>query len=100
MIGHQVHPKLQPRRTPSWPHIGQEIQCDISMIRQDDTAEGKATTPMTKIRVDPKTGQWKQVPPSYAGMYVFFTNEPEVIHTAFRITSIIPSRTGCYAELL
>lgn len=82
------------------PYIGMEIACDISLIRQDETANGVATTPMTKVRFDFETHEWKQVRPSEAGMYVFFTNEPEVIHKSFRITSIIPSRTGCYAELL
>lgn len=104
MMAHQTlrHPRTT-RKTypaPTYPVVGQEIECDVAMIRQDDTASGSATTPMTKIRFDSKTGKWIQVGPQEAGMYVFFTNEPEVLHKSFRVTSIIPSRTGCYAELL
>ena len=84
----------------STPCIGMEIDCDIALIRQDETANGVSTTPMTKIRFDFEAVEWKQVRPGEAGMYVFFTNEPEVIHKSFRITSVIPSQTGCYAELL
>lgn len=88
------------RQVSSYPYVGQEIDCDISMIRQDETANGVSTTPMTKIRFDPDAAAWKQVRPSEAGMFVFFENEPEVIYKSFRITRLIPSRTGCYAELL
>lgn len=92
--------KEYPNMSANHPYLGQEIDCDISWIRQDETADGVATTPMTKIRFDPETAKWKQVRPSEAGMYVFFINEPEVIHKSFLIKSIIPSHTGCYAELL
>lgn len=84
----------------SSPFVGQEIECDVSLIRQDNTENGVATTPMTKIRFDTEVMQWKQVRPTEAGMYVFFNNEPTVLHKSFRITSIIPSQTGCYADLL
>lgn len=81
------------------PDIGTVIACDLALIRQDDTQEGTSTTPMTKIRMD-ESGNWSQVSPREAGLYVFFLTEPDVLHTKFEVVSVIPSNTGCYAKLL
>lgn len=55
-------------------------------------------TPVTKIRfID---GKWQQIDIDEAGMRVFFTNKPELHHERCIITQIIPSRSGCYAELM
>jgi hypothetical protein len=80
------------------PEIGQLIDCNMAYIRQDEAQPGRASTAMTKIRFI--AGEWKQVPQNQAGMYVFFNNEPEVMHSQFRVTSVIPSRAGCYADLI
>jgi len=92
------HVKKFRKNRASIPNVGDLIECDVALIRQDEPTEGRASTPMGKIRyID---GCWQQVRPNEAGMYVFFNQEPTVLHTHFKITCIIPSKVGCYADLL
>lgn len=83
------------------PHIGQRLKLNLLYVRQDEPDENNnRSTPMTKIRYDPLENQWTQVPSVQAGMYVFFDQDIPDEATQFEITSIIPSRTGCYAKAL
>lgn len=84
--------------SPAVPNVAQSISVDLSLIVQEEE-NGVLKTPMTKIRFFPDGG-WKQVPRTEAGMFVFFNNEPKPHHKYFVITSIIPSKTACYADLM
>lgn len=111
MTSHKAKAKPKPKnkdaprspvseRVPTVPDIGQRIAISPIMIFQDEDDAGKPKTPMSKMRYFPDTKEWRQVGRSETGMFFFFTNDPDATHTACIVQSIIPSGTGCYAELV
>lgn len=100
MTAHKFRAKKEVRSY-SVPRIGQRIELNHAFVAQDRDAEtGKPLTPMAKMRFFNAEKEWRLVPRHEAGMLVFFNSPPLDTHTHLVVTSIIPSKTACYADSL
>lgn len=93
LTSHQVAPKAPKKHTHAVPKVGDIFKLEANLVTQEEGA-----TPMAKIRYSAQDRSWAMVNKVHAGMYVFFNSDPQAHHTQFRVTSIIPSGTGCYAD--
>ncbi len=94
LTSHQLRQPKGNKSTPVVPKVGDVFKLEINLVTKED----EDATPMAKIRFFEQERTWTMVNKTTAGMYVFFNSEPTAEHKHFRITSIIPSGTGCYAE--
>lgn len=83
---------------PVIPEVGTCIELRQELVTQEEVAEGKLATPMTKIRWFEDAGCWKQIDINEAGLRIFLQNPLFPEHRFFVITSIIPKGTACYAK--